>query len=273
MKLSLALALTLPLFMETSAFPAESGTQAPRDPEPVDSGASQRKRPVPKSGVVKLTVGDILSSRGDGPDGKSNTDDDTWGFWFELAHARGTYRRLTRHTLKMSQKERTKGIPRKVRGPLASLLPNPKRTEGWILHTDWDGRFEGIWADKETRYVLAYPYVEKNSHCAVAITYKVPRSGIYRISGKVADLQVAPQFKQHDGVSVVIHAVEAGKKGDLLKKVGPVGDGHGRPDIAPFLVEKTRLEKGQLIRLAILPNQWWGTDITRIEFEVELLGK
>ena len=128
MKLSLALALILPFSMGTFASSAGLGTQAPRAPELADSGASQRKRPAPKSGAVTLAVGDILNSRGDGPDGKGNTDDDTWGFWFELAHARGTYRRLTRHTLNMSLKERTKGIPRKVRGPLASLLPNPKFT-------------------------------------------------------------------------------------------------------------------------------------------------
>ena len=271
MKLPLALALLF--FMGTFAFFAGLGARDAEGLDPVGTGASQRKKPAPKSGAVKLTIGDILNSRGDGPDGKGNTDDDTWGFWFELAHARGTYRRFTRHTLKMSQKERANGIPRKVRGPLASMLPNPKHTEGWILHTDWDGRFEGIWADKETRYVMAYPYVEKNSHCAVAITYRVPRSGLYRISGKVTDLQVAPQYKKHDGVSVLIQAVEAGKKGTLLKKVGPVGDGHGRPDTAAFLIEKTRLKKGQLIRLAILPNQWWGTDSTRIEFEVEPLRK
>ena len=43
--------------------------------------------------VVKLTAKAVADPKGDGPDGKGNTIDDTWGFWFQLIHA-PRYRRL-----------------------------------------------------------------------------------------------------------------------------------------------------------------------------------
>ena len=75
----------------------------------------------------------VAAPKGNGPDRKGNTADDTWQFWFELAHKPGEFRRFTRHSSLIP----AKGIPRKVTGPPAALLPHPKETTGWVLHTDW----------------------------------------------------------------------------------------------------------------------------------------
>jgi len=207
----------------------------------------------------------IANPKGDGADGKGNTADDTWQFWFELAHKRGTYKRLTLHTKNLTDAQRKNGIRGKVTGPVASAVPNPKTTEGWILHTDWDGRFEGVWADSKTGSVLLHPYVEKGSHCAVALTYKVPKDGKYTVTGKLTDVQVNPGYHKHDGVIWKLEAAQAGEKGRELGKGGPIGDGHGRPDKAEFTIKSIALKKGELIRLVIHPNKWWGRDLTRID--------
>ncbi|MBI1913976.1 MAG: M1 family peptidase, partial [Planctomycetes bacterium] len=52
----------------------------------------------------------------------------------------------------------------------ASRQPIPAVMDGWIFHRDWDGRFEGVWADRKTGVILVHPYVEKRFHGAVAIT-------------------------------------------------------------------------------------------------------
>ena len=221
------------------------------------------------SSVVELKVSDVQNAKGDGPDGKGNTDDDTWGFWFELAHKKGQYARLDLHTTKMSEAQRKNGIKGKVTGPIGSRLPNPQDTEGWIFHSDWDGRFEGVWGDKKADQVIMYPYVEKGSHGAVAVTYKVPVTGKYTVSGKVTDIQVQPEYEQHDGITWMVEAANGGAKGKLLGKGGPIGDGHGRPDSGEFKVEKASLEAGELIRLVIHPNKWWGSDMTKVELRIE----
>ena len=221
--------------------------------------------------VVELKVADVQDIQGDGPDGKGNTADDTWGFWFELAHAKGRYVRLDLATKTMSPQQRNKGIPRKVHGPIGSRLPNPKDTEGWIFHSDWDGRFEGVGGDTKANQVIMYPYVEKNSHRAVALTYTVAVTGRYTISGKVTDLQVQPQYRQHDGFTWMIEVADGGQRGKLIKKGKPLGDGHGRPDSARFKAENVSIRRGKLLRLVIHPNNWWGSDMTRVELRIERL--
>lgn len=214
------------------------------------------------AGVADTLTADLVrSAKGDGPDGKGNTSDDTWQFWFELAHKRGSFERLDTHS-KSVPKE---GIAKKITGPIAGLLPNPADSAGWILHRDWDGRFEGVWGDSKTGNVLLYPYVEKNAHMAVAVSYTVPADGPHDISGSLTDLQVAPDFKQHDGVEWTIEIVEAGKAARQVGKGGPLGDGHGRPDRDRFHIQAVELKKGQLVRLCVHPRKWWGTDLTRIE--------
>jgi hypothetical protein len=225
------------------------------------------------SGVVELKVSDVKDAKGDGPDGKGNTADDTWGFWFELAHSKGKYARLDLHTSTMSEQKKKSGIQGKVTGPIGSRLPNPQDSEGWIFHSDWDGRFEGVWGDKKANQVIMYPYVEKNSHGAVAVTYKVPATGKYTVTGKVTDLQVQPQFKQHDGITWMIEVADGGKKGELIKKGDPIGDGGGRPDSAEFKAEKVSVEQGKLLRLVIHPNKWWGSDMTRVELRIERVSE
>ncbi len=59
---------------------------------------------------AELTFADVRGAEGDGPDGKGNTADDTWQFWFELAHARGTFRPFTIHTTTMPKNQRKNGI-------------------------------------------------------------------------------------------------------------------------------------------------------------------
>ncbi len=209
----------------------------------------------------ELKVEHVRNAKGDGPDGKGNTADDTWQFWFELAHQRGHFARLSTYSTSIPKA----GIPRKVRGPIASFLPNPADTEGWIFHRDWDGRFEGFWGDAKTSQIIAYPYVEKTAHCAVAVTYTIPADGFYDVQGGLTDLMVQPQFKQHDGAEWVLQFAKEGKPDKLIARGGPFGDGNGRPDSVAFKQAKIAALKGQLLRLEIQPRKWWGSDMTRID--------
>ena len=219
--------------------------------------------------VVELKVPDVLDLKGDGPDGRGNTADDTWSFKFELAHAPGTCGYLDLATQTMPEAQRKNGIRKRVWGPIASRLPNPNDTEGWIFHSDWDGRFEGVWGDKKANCVMAYPYVEKNSHCWVAVQYLVAVEGKYTVSGKVTDLMVEPQYKQHDGATLVIEVAEGDAKGKCIEKVGPFGDGGDRPDSLEFKVEDIEVKRGQSLRFIIDPNNWWGSDLTKLELKIE----
>lgn len=217
--------------------------------------------------ATDLRPEDVADAKGDGPDGVGNSADDQWQFWFELAHESGSFRELTRHSTAIP----AAGIKGKVSGPIASMLPHPAKTTGWILHTDWDGRFEGVWADQESKAVLVHPYVEKTAHMAVAITYRIPADGLYRIAGKLTDVQVDTTSAKHDGVLWKLEVIEPDSgKAVELKKGGPVGDGGGRPDSATFQTRATKMRKGYLIRLVIHPNKWWGRDLTRIDaFRIE----
>ena len=221
---------------------------------------------------LSLKPADVANPKGDGPDGKGNTADDTWGFWFQLIHARGEYRRLDIATASMSPKQRAGGIRRKVRGPIGSMMPNPKQTEGWIYHSDWDGRFEGFWGDSKAGQVLAHPYNEKTSGGAVAVTCKAPADGTYRISGKVTDVNIAKiKHRALTGIKWSLDVVATKgpnaivKVSKALKKGGPIGDAVGPPS-AKFSIEGVVLKKGQLIRLMIDPNRAWGGDMTRIDY-------
>ena len=230
----------------------------------------------PASPAATLNVADVTNTRGDGPDGKGNTGDDTWQFWFALAHAPKTYHRLDVATGTMSPAARAKGVPRKIRGPIGAYLPNPKNTEGWIYHSDWDGRFEGVWGDSKADQVIAYPYVEKNSHCPVAITYRPPTGGSYDVVGKVTDIQVV-KHRLHKGFlwRVEIAADRGGKTSPEATRIigtgGPLGDEVG-PESEAFSLPKVALKKGELIRLVIDPNKWWGTDMTRVELRIVPAG-
>jgi lysophospholipase L1-like esterase len=238
---------------------------------------SERAKTAPR--VAELTVSAVRDLQGDGPDRKANTADDTWGFWFELVHAGRTYARLDLPTETMPQEQRKNGVvdPRaraghqkKVQGPIGGMLPNPKDTEGWIFHSDWDGRFEGVWGDVKANQVIMYPYVEKGSHGCVAVTYLAPVMGKYSVTGKVTDLQVQPQFTQHDGASWIIEvAPRDGGKGAEIARGGPFGDGGGRPDSSEVKAGPFEVRQGQVIRFVIHPNNWWGSDMTKVELKIQ----
>ena len=226
----------------------------------------------PTAPSATLKVADVTNTRGDGPDGKGNTGDDTWQFWFALAHAPATFHRLDVATATMSPDARAKGVTRKIRGPIGAYLPNPRHTEGWIYHSDWDGRFEGVWGDSKADQVIAYPYVEKNSHCAVAITYRPRAGGTYDIVGKLTDIQVV-KHRLHKGFLWRVEIVpdRGGKTSPEAIRVvgtgGPIGDKVG-PDSGTLSLPKVAVKKGQLVRLVIDPNKWWGTDMTRVELRI-----
>lgn len=238
---------------------------------------AERAKTAPR--VAELTAAVVRDLTGDGPDQKANTADDTWGFWFELVHAGGTYARLNLATATIPQEQREKGITepkarkghqKKVQGPIAGRLPNPKDSEGWIFHSDWDGRFEGVWGDAKANQVLMYPYVEKGSHGCVAVTYLVPVTGKYRVTGKVTDLEVAPQFPQHDGASWIVEvAPRDGGKGAEIAAGGPFGDGGGRPDSTEIKAGPFDVRQGQTVRFVIHPKKWWGSDLTKVELKIE----
>ncbi len=203
-------------------------------------------------------------------DSKGNTPDSDWQFWFELAHKPGHFERLDTPSTKVP----AKGVAKKITGPIASLLPNPDDSEGWIFHTDWDGRFEGVWADKKTKSVLVHPYVEKTFHGSVAIAYRIPNDGEYDVTGAMTDIDIKPEVAKHDGVEWILELAEGGKPIKKLASGGPFGDGNGRPDNDKFVCKKVTAKKGQLIRLVINPRKWWGSDLTRIdEFKIEPVEK
>jgi hypothetical protein len=209
-----------------------------------------------------LTYETVANPQGDGPDGRGNTADDTWQFWFELMHA-PEYRRLDRHSSEIPQ-----GIQGKVRGPVASMTPNPAQTDGWIYHRDWDGRFEGVWGDAKAKQVLVHPYNEKTVGGNVAITCAVPINGTYIISGKVTDVNVAGGHVSLTGITYLVEVCAAGEKAigraEKVLASGKVGDGAG-PATVEFKIGKVALKKGQFVRLVIDPNKSWATDMTRIE--------
>ncbi|MBA4063610.1 MAG: hypothetical protein C0501_07835 [Isosphaera sp.] len=211
--------------------------------------------------AADLTVAAVADPKGDGPDGKGNTADDTWQFWFELADKPGHFHPLDTHSTAVPKK----GVPKKITGPVAALLPNPDDTAGWVFHRDWDGRFEGVWGDAKGKQVIASPYVEKTFHGAVAVTYRVPVDGRYDVSGGLTDLQVAPEVAKHDGVEWLLELADDARPGKKLTSGGPIGDGNGRPDCGTFEAKGVEAKKGQLVRLAIRPRAWWGTDLTRID--------
>jgi hypothetical protein len=148
------------------------------------------------------------------------------------------------------------------------MTPNPKDTQGWIYHSDWDGRYEGVWGDAKAKQVLAHPYNEKTSGGDVAITYTVPADGNYDISGKVTDVNVAKGNRVLTGITYHVEVCAAGVKaiGKATKVLasGKVGDDVGPPSVK-FDAKKVALKKGQLIRLVIDPNKSWAADMTRIE--------
>ncbi len=233
--------------------------------------------------AAELTPAVVADPKGDGPDGKGNTADDTWQFWFQLVRS-PQYQRLDLATAVLPEAQRKAGIrdeaarrgKQKVQGPIGAFLPNAADTEGWIFHSDWDGRYEGAWGDKKANQVLMHPYNEKTDGAAVAVTWKAPADGKYLVTGKVTDLQVVKTgHPMMTGVTYIIDVVEAGNasitaSGPALKQ-GNVGDNAG-PESEDFKLEGVVMKKGQLLRLAIDPNKAWATDMTKVELKIVPAG-
>ncbi|MCE5277424.1 MAG: hypothetical protein ABFD92_14220 [Planctomycetaceae bacterium] len=226
----------------------------------------------PASDSVELTGEAVLDVNGTGPDGKGNTADDTWQFWFETVVPRGKFLHLDLCTQKMTADQREKGIydakakrgKGKVQGPIADKLPNPKETEGWIFHSDWDGRFEGVWADKKTKKVILYPYVEKGQHRCVAISYTVPKAGTYALSGGMSDLHVW-KHEKHDGIFwQIATSADAGKSVKVVAKGGPFGD-EVAPASTKIDVKDIKLAAGELLFIIVDPGKWWGSDMASLD--------
>lgn len=214
------------------------------------------------SSAAELTVKEVIDQKGDGPDGKANTADDTWQFWLQLVHNK-KYIPLDTFSTSVPKE----GIKKKISGPIAKDLPNPNDTVGWIYHSDWDGCFEGVWGDSKANQVIAYPYVEKGAHCAVAVTYKIPEDGKYKISGELTDIHVW-EHPKHDGFNWIVQLVEGNNGDNVVKELGkggPFGDGGGRPVGGKIDISEVEAKKGQLIRVVIHPGRWWGSDMTKID--------
>jgi len=226
---------------------------------------------LPSPAVAELIVEDIVSAKGDGADGQGNSDDDTWGYWLQLAHDPNAFHRLDPQTTTLSPQQRAGGIRGKVSGPIAGFLPNPDDTDGWIFGTDWDGRFEGVWGDKKAKQIILHPFVEKHFHGAVAISYRIPATGNYTITGKVTDMQPMPPGARSDGITWKVEVAEPGKSYALLKQGGPVGDGNDQNgNSMEFKIENVKIGGGRHVRLVIHPNAWWGGDMTRVDsFKIE----
>ncbi|MCE5325201.1 MAG: hypothetical protein LLG01_02180 [Planctomycetaceae bacterium] len=234
------------------------------------SNAADEKTAAPKLAKVgdtySPTPAEVADPKGDGPDAKGNTDDDTLGAWFELGHAAGTYMRLSLNTATMSADQRANGIrdPKarrghqgKVRGPIGAWLPNPKDTEGWIFMTDWDGRGEGVWGDTKANCIIMHPYTEKTNAGSVAMTFKVP-AGEYSLKCKATDMTVTTA----DGVKLRVEVAKGGEKGASVaeKAFGDKGEAS-----IEFEAKSITVADGQLIRLVLDPVAHWGADMTKIE--------
>lgn len=212
--------------------------------------------------AAELTPAAVAAKAGDGPDGKGNTADDTWQFWFNLAHLPAQYRRLDLHST-----TNPAGIPGKVTGPVASATPNPADTQGWIYHSDWDGRFEGFWGDAKAGQVLAHPYNEKVFAGDVAVTYLVPADGAYDIAGKVSYLRGANAGPKA-GIRCKVGVCSAGPEqigGDLNWLSNTTAGAPGDSGATEFTSAAVPLKKGQVVMLAIDANGFWGADMTRID--------
>jgi len=230
--------------------------------------------------AAELKATDIANEKGDGPDGKANTADDTWQFWYQY-DTRSGYGCFGTYC------KQPKGVA------------DAKNVEGWVysMTEDWSPDFEGIWGNKSNGQMHAHPYTHHGLHASVAITYKVPEDGEYNISGGIADMLVikkspdgvaktvqtpdgrtivytAKQPKNEDGVIWIVEVVTDGKaaSGKELGRGKPIGDTNEK-DSTTFSIEKASLKKGDLVRFVIDPNKWWGTDMTRIDsFKIEKAG-
>jgi hypothetical protein len=232
--------------------------------------------PVLAADVIELTPDAIQNAKGDGPDGKGNTADDTWRCWFSIAHAPATYGCLKLHTLNMTPEQRKNGIRRRIWGPIGGDLPNPKDSEGWIYKSDWNGRIEGVWGDTKAKQVLIHPYAEKTFLGPVAVSCRVATAGIYAITVAATDAQVKPGGR-HDGVRVRLDRVPGGggKRGKRLAQSKPFGDSEDKSgNRITVKVESVKLAAGDLVRLAIVPGRDLATDLTRIDvFKIERVGE
>ena len=235
---------------------------------------------IPAASAAELKASDIADTKGDGPDKKANTADDTWQFWYQY-DTRSGYGCFGTYC------KQPKGVA------------DAKNVEGWVysMTEDWSPDFEGIWGNKSNGQMHAHPYTHHGLHASVAITYKVPEDGEYNISGGITDMFVMKkspdgvfkkvetpdgrtifylpkQPKNEDGVIWVVEVVTDGKaaKGKELGRGQPIGDTNAK-DSTTFKIEKAALKKGELVRFVIDPNKWWGTDMTRIDsFKVEPVG-
>lgn len=221
--------------------------------------------------AAELTVPAVASKDGDGPDGKGNSPDDTWQFWFQLAHQPNQYRRLDLHSTTHPQ-----GIPGKVTGPVGAWTPNPADTQGWIYHSDWDGRGEGFWGDAKAGKVLAHPYNEKVFPGDVAVTYLVPEDGTYVITTKATygrGANAGPKAGIRAKVGVCSAAPDQ-IGGDLNWLSNTTAGAPGDPGVTEYKSEPTPLKKGQLVMLAIDANGFWGADMTFVDaFKIEPAAK
>ena len=241
-------------------YTALTGKEAPPLPEikkpekPAEKPAAAEEKPTTQpAGPGVLTAAVIADTKGDGPDGKANTADDTWQFWFQY-DTRGGYGVLGVYT----------------KGP--EEVPDGKNVEGWVysMTADWSPEFEGVWGNTKDGKIHVHPYTHHGFHASLAITYKVPEDGVYNISGGITDVIV---FKQppHDGVIWIVEVLTDGKaaSGKELGRGQPIGDTNEK-DATTFSIEKASLKKGELVRFVIDPNRWWGTDMTRIDsFKVQ----
>jgi hypothetical protein len=117
--------------------------------------------------------------------------------------------------------------------------------------------------------VIVHPYVEKNSHCNVAVSFRVPADGTYEVSATLADLNVVDM----PALTGILWQIEVAREwtGDdspeaytIAAKGGPIGDKKG-PDSAAIEAKGVACRQGDLIRLVIDPNGQWGTDMTTID--------
>ena len=191
--------------------------------------------------VVKLKASDITNPRGDGPDGRGNSGDDTWQFWYEEVVHRDFHRLNSyyRHSF-----------------------------NGWSHNHNMETEIEGIWGEPKTGIIYIHPYAGRNDHRAIALTWTVPKTGVYTITGEVTDVMIDKPSGKADGIIWRIERATDGKRGKLLKRGGPVGDGVGPPS-AKFSVENVKLKRGELLRLVVDPNGHSHHDMTKIDsFEI-----
>ena len=208
---------------------------------------------VPAAAWADASLGSsyIASQWGNGADYVGNTADDAWNFWYEDADNPNNFGLLSQY----------------VTSP--AYLPSPATTSGWVFATGdpWDARFEGVWGDPTHDAMYMHPWYHGSHNILpmdVAITYKVPTTGLYTIEVSAADENIVAGGGIYDGQTIKLEKTSNPQTGptEVFGSV-LIGDQSG-PATASLQYTNVSLTAGEYVRLRVNGNTNWSGDMTQI---------